>query len=399
MNNVAALFPSLQNKIHDQQQNQQQKQYHQIVPSAAPAPSLQVEADKECMKPPALPFISNRPNPTSDVSVSIQSTITSASTTGDTQPQQASSVDNDSNDVTTSKVSRPVSLPTPLHQPILMRRPRLRKAPTSSLRVKVKDESDSALKSDDQHDDDHDAADETLLGPEEKKQMKRAANRRSAQLSRKRKKQFIEELNRENDELRRKEQILRSIPDLVLVFDSAGKLWFVSHSVNHFLKYTPTELEGTSLWDRLCDESVRLLKSAFMDALAARTIDSETTPLGSGVWELRMQDKDGTNKWVVLNGVVHFSGDAPECVCSVRPRERPVSLCREPSLLNNSLERREIIDGKEIESKVQNICDPQTTCQPSHQTEQPGARIIATVGRPVQISDSGSIISEGTSDQ
>lgn len=89
---------------------------------------------------------------------------------------------------------------------------------------------------------------------------------------------------------------------------------------------------------------------------------------------------------------MHFSGDAPECVCSIRPRERPVSLCRKPSLLNNSLERREIIDGKEIESKVQNICDP-------HQTEQPGARIIAAVGRSVQISDSSSIISEGTSDQ
>ena len=34
----------------------------------------------------------------------------------------------------------------------------------------------------------------------DKKQMKRAANRRSAQLSRKRKKQFIEELRSENRE-------------------------------------------------------------------------------------------------------------------------------------------------------------------------------------------------------
>ena len=155
----------------------------------------------------------------------------------------------------------------------------------------------------------------------DKKQLKRAANRRSAQLSRKRKKQFIEELKEENDELRRKEAILRSIPDLIVVFDSAGKLWFVSHSVNRFMEFSPSELQGTSVWDRLCPESVRLLKAAFMDALAARKSDMDTAPLGAGVWELRLVDKDGTHKVITLNGVVHFSGDAPECVCSIRPRD------------------------------------------------------------------------------
>eukprot|EP00549_Striatella_unipunctata_P023005 CAMPEP_0118689784 /NCGR_PEP_ID=MMETSP0800-20121206/9688_1 /TAXON_ID=210618 ORGANISM="Striatella unipunctata, Strain CCMP2910" /NCGR_SAMPLE_ID=MMETSP0800 /ASSEMBLY_ACC=CAM_ASM_000638 /LENGTH=335 /DNA_ID=CAMNT_0006587233 /DNA_START=178 /DNA_END=1185 /DNA_ORIENTATION=+ len=156
---------------------------------------------------------------------------------------------------------------------------------------------------------------------EEKKLLKRAANRRSAQLSRKRKKQFIVELKEENDELRRKEQILKSIPDLIVVFDSSGKLWFVSHSVSRFLDFVPHDLEGSSFWSRLCDESVRLLKAAFMDALAARQKEMDTTPLGSGVWELRLVDRDGTHKVVSLNGVVHFSGDAPECVCSMRPRD------------------------------------------------------------------------------
>ena len=156
---------------------------------------------------------------------------------------------------------------------------------------------------------------------EDKKHQKRAANRRSAQLSRKRKKQFIEELKDENDELRRKEQILRSIPDLIVVFDSTGKLWFVSQSVSRFMNMTAKELEGTSFWDRLCEDSVRLLKAAFMDSLAARTDDSDTAPLGSGIWELRLVDKDGSHKVVTLNGVVHFSGDRPECVCSIRPRD------------------------------------------------------------------------------
>ena len=160
--------------------------------------------------------------------------------------------------------------------------------------------------------------------PENKKLIKRAANRRSAQLSRKRKKQFIEELKEENDELRRKEQILRSIPDLIVVFDSSGKLGFVSHSVSNFLEFTPDELIGNSFWERLCEESVRLLKAAFMDALAARSSDSDTTPLGTGVWELRLQDKNKHFVLVTLNGVVHFTGDTPECVCSIRPMKSGV---------------------------------------------------------------------------
>ena len=157
---------------------------------------------------------------------------------------------------------------------------------------------------------------------DDRKQQKRAANRKSAQLSRKRKKQFIEELKEENDELRRKEQILRSIPDLIVVFDSSGKLSFVSQSVSHFLDIPPEKLEGTSFWDRMCNDSVRLLKAAFMDSLAARKPDSETAPLGSGVWELRLLDKESKYMVVTLNGVVHFTGDAPECICCIRPRDQ-----------------------------------------------------------------------------
>ena len=163
-------------------------------------------------------------------------------------------------------------------------------------------------------------------GPmEDKREQKRAANRRSAQLSRKRKKQFIEELKEENDDLRRKEQILKSLPDLVVVFDSSGKLGFVSHSVDRLLNFSATELEGSSFWDRLCEESVRLLKAAFMDSLATRESGSDTAPLGSGVWELRLVDKDGSQKMVALNGVVHVAGDRPECVCTIRPREDKAS--------------------------------------------------------------------------
>lgn len=167
----------------------------------------------------------------------------------------------------------------------------------------------------------HDYSEEHV-NPEERQSQKRAANRKSAQLSRKRKKQFMEDLKAENDALRRKEQILRSIPDLVLVFDSAGKILFVSESVHNFVPATSTELTGQSLWQHLCDESVRLLKAAFMDALAANSDDSNSAPLGSGLWEINlMEGKDGAKKLVLLNGIVHFEGDRPECVCTIRPAE------------------------------------------------------------------------------
>merc|ERR1711865_541402 len=173
--------------------------------------------------------------------------------------------------------------------------------------------------------------------PADKKQQKRAANRRSAQLSRKRKKQFIEELREENDDLRRKEQILKAIPDLVVVFDSSGKLGFVSESVGRFLDASPNELEGTSFWDMICEGSVRLLKAAFMDSLAARHPDSDTALLGSGVWELRLKDKHSEYKLVTLNGVVHFKGEAPEVVCCMRPlRDQQQQLPLPPQLQSKS---------------------------------------------------------------
>lgn len=243
--------------------------------------------------------------------------------------------------------------------------------------------------------------------PDGKKQLKRAANRRSAQLSRKRKKQYIEELKEENDELRRKEQILMSIPDLIVVFDSAGKLWFVSQSVNRFLDYVPEELEGSSFWNRLCDESVRLLKAAFMDALAARKSDMDTAPLGSGVWELRLVDKDGTHKVVTLNGVVHFSADSPECVCSIRPRDNTTAVGQIPadgqivatSVAQPAVSIRSVIKPHQsvIASSFDQSNASDRLASSNAQVKRP--QVAAGLNRSViSDGDSGSVISESGSE-
>lgn len=248
---------------------------------------------------------------------------------------------------------------------------------------------------------------ETGAQSEDRKQLKRAANRRSAQLSRKRKKQFIEELKEENDELRRKEQILKSIPDLVVVFDSSGKLWFVSHSVSRFLDFSPRELESSSFWDRLCEESVRLLKAAFMDALAARKGDMATTPLGSGMWEIRLVDKDGTSKVVTLNGVVHFSGESPECVCTIRPREEdatPSSLEKAavalPKHRNVSVSSGDNSSSSSASSFVRHPIMAQQSVISNRSDDSQIAQINAKRSmHQISDGDTGSCISESASDE
>ena len=60
---------------------------------------------------------------------------------------------------------------------------------------------------------------------------------------------FIEDLQYENQELRRKELILQSIPDLIVVFDSSGYISFASPSLSTFIDYKSDELEETCFWD------------------------------------------------------------------------------------------------------------------------------------------------------
>jgi PAS domain S-box-containing protein len=245
---------------------------------------------------------------------------------------------------------------------------------------------------------------------DDKRHLKRAANRRSAQLSRKRKKQFIEELKEENDELRRKEQILKSIPDLIVVFDPSGKLWFVSHSVSRFLDFSPRELEKSSFWDRLCDESVRLLKAAFMDALAARQTDMDTIPLGSGVWELRLVDKDGTHKIVTLNGVVHFTGESPECVCTIRPRDEEAPLSDQLAVALPTHRNVSVSSGGSNDNSLSSTTSSSNMLRPRIMPQQSAIsnRSVDSLIAPIkarrsmhQVSDgdSGSCLSESGSDE
>mmetsp|Transcript_9640 Transcript_9640/g.39320 ORF Transcript_9640/g.39320 Transcript_9640/m.39320 type:complete len:731 (+) Transcript_9640:346-2538(+) len=67
---------------------------------------------------------------------------------------------------------------------------------------------------------------------EAKKRAKREANRRSAQLSRARKKAFIEDLKQQNQDYQRCEHILACHPDLIFSFDASGRVEYANRAAS-----------------------------------------------------------------------------------------------------------------------------------------------------------------------
>ena len=126
-------------------------------------------------------------------------------------------------------------------------------------------------------------------------------------------------LKSENDELRRSEQVLTVILDLVVAFDSSGCITLVSDSFARFFDCTKEELEGTSFWNLLTKPSAQLIKGMFVDALKIST-DGKSVPLGNGEsLAITMFTMYTAVHVASLRGTVHHMGESPECVCSIRP--------------------------------------------------------------------------------
>ncbi len=183
----------------------------------------------------------------------------------------------------------------------------------------------------------------------EKKQLKRAANRKSAQLSRKRKKQYIEELKEENDQLRRQVDILQNSPDVILVFDvESDEVNFVSVTVTKLLGFSPQDLEGSAVWDLISKESVTELKDCMKQAqdifVKKNPIKNKVKDKGSDEKEmdfttqneiavsvdspctLRLNQRSKGSEAVEVSAMVvcSFSSTthaAKQCILSIRPIE------------------------------------------------------------------------------
>ena len=90
---------------------------------------------------------------------------------------------------------------------------------------------------------------------DEKKRLKRVANRKSAYSSRARKKQHVEEMSNANRDMQQHAHILDLLPDLILGVDRSGDISFVSQSVSRKLHYTAPQLWGGSILDLVTPES------------------------------------------------------------------------------------------------------------------------------------------------
>jgi PAS domain-containing protein len=85
---------------------------------------------------------------------------------------------------------------------------------------------------------------DSLMQIHRRKMLRRAANRRSAQLSRARKKAHMEDLREENNRLQRMVDILDCQPDLVFTTDKNGYVNFVSERALQIMRTGPVKEEG-----------------------------------------------------------------------------------------------------------------------------------------------------------
>eukprot|EP00804_Cyclotella_cryptica_P009956 CCRYP_015402-RA/>CCRYP_015402-RA protein AED:0.00 eAED:0.00 QI:760/1/1/1/0/0/2/15/269 len=136
----------------------------------------------------------------------------------------------------------------------------------------------------------------------------------------------LDNLINEHYELKRQVHILESVPDLIVAFESSGRVFFVSQSVLSFLGLDRAEdVEGTLFGDWVAADSNALVQTAFMEALEEMTqTECDSVPLAHGrsiliKFVVKNEHCSDETMFLSLKGVVHANGGIPDCVCSIRP--------------------------------------------------------------------------------
>jgi PAS domain-containing protein len=117
------------------------------------------------------------------------------------------------------------------------------------------------------------------LKTEEKKHKKRAANRKSASISRSRKKKFIERLTIENNKLKKINRLLAASPDLVFSLSGDGHIKYVSWRTQKILSYSH-DLEGKKFVDYISPQKKSFIENAIA-SLYSTAINVNVNP-GNG---------------------------------------------------------------------------------------------------------------------
>ncbi|CAM9484028.1 unnamed protein product, partial [Discosporangium mesarthrocarpum] len=114
---------------------------------------------------------------------------------------------------------------------------------------------------------------------EERKRAKRAANRKAASTSRARKRELVERMSKENEEMRRRMQVLSLLPEMILSVRRDGVVTFASENCQHFLQYSAKEVDGTNIFDLVVQNSHGSLREVLEESLGDTSKEAIATAL------------------------------------------------------------------------------------------------------------------------
>ncbi|CAN0350413.1 unnamed protein product, partial [Phaeothamnion confervicola] len=109
---------------------------------------------------------------------------------------------------------------------------------------------------------------EGLQWQEEKKRLKRAANRKSASTSRARKKALVEEMTMQNMRLKKHAEILSLLPDLILALLRSGEVSYASEACERFLQHPIDLVKGANMFDLVTPECHDTLRELISETLS-----------------------------------------------------------------------------------------------------------------------------------
>lgn len=111
---------------------------------------------------------------------------------------------------------------------------------------------------------------------DEKRRVKRAANRKSASTSRARKKAFVDDMTAKNERMKQHAFILSMLPDLVLAVCRSGEMTYVSPACQWLLQHSPEEITGANVFEMVTHDCHALLRKMISDNLS-RPVHSKTS--------------------------------------------------------------------------------------------------------------------------
>ena len=112
---------------------------------------------------------------------------------------------------------------------------------------------------------------------DEKRQVKRAANRKSASTSRARKKAYVDEMTVKNERMKQHALILSMLPDLVLAVCRSGEMTYVSPSSQWLLLHSPEEILGANIFELVTNDCHPVLRGMISDNLSRPVYSQQTS--------------------------------------------------------------------------------------------------------------------------